>query len=154
MQLSDVRLSEAIRLGGTLKPQGFGNLYYEGKTCAWGAAFDAVGELQNVMSAYDSIGPFALFHALEEAHKHWTWCLTKVASCPECGRSLTVEYVISICLGDKHHWTRERTADWVESIERGLGLWPAEAAQPEPAPESVDSTPTPTSALEPVTVAL
>lgn len=38
-----MRLSEAIRLGAMLKPQGFGSYFRHGATCAMGAAIEAVG---------------------------------------------------------------------------------------------------------------
>lgn len=38
-----MKLSEAIRLGSMLKPQGRGHLLFEDKTCALGAACEADG---------------------------------------------------------------------------------------------------------------
>lgn len=122
-----MRLSEAIRLGAMLKPQAFGSFFTRGSdvtvvgdvlglrrtadsTCALGGALDAVGALE--------------FSALE-----WVayglpsrWPVLRVAAtCPECGECCGAQGVwdvVAVHLNNKHRWTREQIADWVESIEQ------------------------------------
>lgn len=89
-----LRLSEAIRLGSMLHPQGFGAFRSHGRSCALGAAEDA----GFVMTSTEAI-------------------LTSVQPCPhDCCMSSTVFGAI-IHLNDYHGWTREAIADWVETVE-------------------------------------
>jgi hypothetical protein len=109
--MSDLKLSEAIRLGSMLHPQCFGNMSESepdetGRpvwvaTCALGAAMEA--------------GCFETLHLAEMINNH---------PCPVCGpnlrcldadghRSLTV----IAHLNDTHRWTREAIADWVQTVE-------------------------------------
>lgn len=99
-----MKLSEAIRLGAMLKPQGFGDDATERhatESCALGAAYDAA-----------SVEPRA-WHALLRAFP-----LADVISarhCPECQMWF---WSVIPHLNDDHRWTREQTADWVETVER------------------------------------
>src|SRR5678816_2083525 len=92
----NMRLSEAMRLGAMLKPQGFDGYNHDGATCAMGAAFDALGVLESNFT--------------EEEH----FPLTKVRCerCPECGNAPMCYTVASAIfhLNDDHEWTRERIA--------------------------------------------
>lgn len=109
-----MKLSEAIRLGSMMKPQGFWEYAYQAEfgapatTCALGAAFDAIGELDYVMES-DEEWDYAKFPVLA----------VQVSCCPQCGTHCaeTVDSVVPH-LNDSHEWTRERIADWVESIEQ------------------------------------
>ncbi len=103
-----MRLSEAIRLGAMLKPQGFGGMSsnpQSTETCAYGAASDALG--RHVVPLIE-----------------WPWLESK-GRCPDCHESFwpdgkePLKYlsIISSHLNDSHIWTRERIADWVETIE-------------------------------------
>ncbi len=94
--MSNLRLSEAIRLGSMLKPQGFGLMRNrQTASCALDAAQDATG-----MRFLDGVYPF----------------LTKSGRCPECGQwYATGLVVIAYCLNDIHRWSREKIADWVEA---------------------------------------
>ncbi len=38
-----LKLSEAIRIGAAIRPQAFGDFYFEGKSCVMGAAYEAIG---------------------------------------------------------------------------------------------------------------
>lgn len=104
-----MRLSEAIRLGATMTRQCFGDLHDDEftSTCAFGAAWDAIGLLR-VSEATRRLGfPLA-----------WEWIKSTHLSCPKC------EFSDSICgivmhLNDDHHWTREHIADFVE-LHEGL----------------------------------
>lgn len=97
-----MRLSEAIRLGSLLKPQGFGGGSADMsamKTCAYGAANEALGA--NVIPLHV-----------------WPW-LGQPGICPSCGgggREMLLG-IISVHLNDLHRWTREQIADWVETVE-------------------------------------
>lgn len=109
-----MRLSEAIRLGAMMKPQG--QFYHNAamdSTCAMGAALDAVGALWEVPMA----------HAQGDQHvparQRWPWAFEQIG-CPVCGttpkdRGVTSSTVAHI--HNKHGWTREQIADWVETIE-------------------------------------
>jgi hypothetical protein len=94
-----MRLSEAIRLGAMLRPQAFGKMFRtvrgEMRSCALGAAAEALGE-----SPYDSFAP--LFDAMRMCPMGCGW--TSVGS-------------LIPHLNDEHRWTRERIADWVETVE-------------------------------------
>ncbi len=106
-----MRLSEAIRLGATMKPQHFG-MYrdVEGKaTCAMGAAFDAIGE-DTWITGWD------------ETNRS-----LNLGKCPEC-RGFVVGNLI-VHLNDNHRWSRERIADFVELHE------PLTLSEPLPLPE-------------------
>lgn len=97
-----MRLSEAIRLGATMKPQCFGELFSkDGGSCAMGAAQDAAGG-GILYAMYDFIVKLS-----DER-------------CPECGKGRTTgrgcKHLIAH-LNDVHHWTRERIADFVELHE-------------------------------------
>lgn len=100
-----MKFSEAIRLGATLKPQIYGRLANEYGTCAWGAAYDAIGML--VDGGVRSPNP-------------WLWVAKRMeVGCPEfgCSRREPVAAHIITHLNDDHHWTREAIADWVATVE-------------------------------------
>lgn len=109
-----MKLSEAIRLGSMLKPQGFGELFThlgDGRlaSCAIGAAEDAIYGEQNEASDYD---------ADEGAvYVKFMGILRTFAGCPAC--SFGPHWVQQVVhhLNDHHRWTREQIADWVEGIE-------------------------------------
>ena len=50
-----MRLSEAIRLGAMLKPQAFARFFDGHGTCVFGAAADAVGELDETRGVISGI---------------------------------------------------------------------------------------------------
>jgi hypothetical protein len=115
-----MRLSEAIRLGAMLRPQGFHDFIQDlgagiVVSCALGAAAEAIGS-----SAVAVFGPFAdtddLVGELDAAFG--TLLNTKRRGCPSkgCGVRRVTANVIAH-LNDDHRWTREQIADWVESIE-------------------------------------
>lgn len=110
-----MQLSEAIRLGSLLKPQGFGAVLQwkiDGTivTCAYGAALDAVGRVK--------LSPGGV--VLESALPEWNsfFCGSPTA-CPECGKETRMQIIVAH-LNDDHHWTRERIADFVEIVEQSL----------------------------------
>jgi hypothetical protein len=96
-----MKLSEAIRLGSLLRPQGFRYLFdNHGRTCALGAALDAIRKLPDFLS--DRYIP-----------EEWINFINYHSQCPACP---FVGNVITH-LNDFHKWTRESIADWIESIE-------------------------------------
>jgi hypothetical protein len=111
-----MRLSEAIRLGSMLKPQGFGDLYVREGSCALGAAYDAIGAA-NVVKSGD------LDAMRERLRAIWPFLVADTESaCPVCTYTEgNLEYIIAH-LNDFHGWTRERIADWVATIEPSEAL--------------------------------
>lgn len=127
-----MKLSEAIRLGSMLKPQAFGSYRADGGTCAMGAAIDAIGGL--VAGKSDEVwpivaqGPAVCPECADVIHRHHHPYNPYVVVCNPTGAMI-------IHLNDDHRWTRERIADWVQTIE---DAHPAPAQEPETAP-SVDA---------------
>jgi hypothetical protein len=107
-----MRLSEAIRLGAMLKPQGREQLLtHAGRSCALGAALDACGQLRGEQATWPNSPLYATAAAL------WP-ILDVMASAPRDADLLRdrLKYLITQ-LNDERRWTREQIADWVESIE-------------------------------------
>jgi hypothetical protein len=100
-----MKLSEAIRLGAMLKSQAFGELGDAIGTCALGAAYEARG--------------VSFYGEMDDLPPDWYPLLVNTRECcPVCGRRDLIGSVIAECLNDAHRWTRERIADWVETMER------------------------------------
>lgn len=102
-----MKLSEAIRLGAMATVQGFGadSIFSDDAPCALGAARLAAG----IQQPSESI-------VFPELMRHWP-VLAKRTSCPECRKHDEVAIGTVWHLNDEHKWSRERIADWVESIE-------------------------------------
>jgi len=106
-----MKLSEAIRMNGMMRPQGFGSLSIMSPTepCALGGALQSIGK--------QSTHRIANYIEIAVA---WPWsnhpilkdCL--VADCDYIYADATTNI---FHLNDAHHWTREQIADWVASIE-------------------------------------
>lgn len=103
-----MRLSEAIRLGSMLHPQTFERMRQRDRhgdvvaTCAFGAAT-----------------------AAGYSYADETTLTTELAPCPACGSEFgIVGHVMH--LNDTHKWTRERIADWIETLE---SLTPVDAVR-------------------------
>lgn len=119
-----MKLSEAIRLGAMLRPQGRGAFFIiarsndgESSSCALGAAFEAKLGLDTAMEtvelweAYSRISPkdfFKIFPIMEESVAH------------PVHKDSTAQTVFTtvVSLNDCWGWTREQIADWVESVEK------------------------------------
>jgi hypothetical protein len=104
-----MRLSEAIRLGAMLRPQGREEFHDKGgRTCAFGAAGDAIGH--------------RFKDSLYEIYPIWPFLETD-AMCPKCNaRRMVVGVAYNIAkvivhLNADHKWTREQIAEWVATIE-------------------------------------
>ena len=117
-----MKLSEAIRLGAMLRPQGFESFGLDlgnGQrvTCALGAAAEAIGSqsltwqfyaVNNREVAEDLDAVFG--EILNARHRR----------CPVKGcRTRRIPAGVIVHLNDGHRWTREQIAEWVETIENG-----------------------------------
>ena len=114
-----MRMSEAIFLGSTMRPQAFGILFAAdtegGATCAHGAALEAIGQRDK---------------GRVNCAETWPW-LENLGNCPACKPGeFQKPYVALIShLNDHHRWPRERTASWVALVE------PKQPSVSQPAPE-------------------
>jgi hypothetical protein len=92
-----MKLSEAIRLGSMLAPQGFG--FYKdafGASCTIGAAMDAGYDFSQKKARVITSCPLGCSYAADESL-----------------------IIVLAHLNDRHRWTREAIADWVQqAIER------------------------------------
>lgn len=102
-----ISVSEAMLLGSMWKPQGFGIMMGGEKTCAMGAAYEAVNLTMN-----------------DQLPDEWRWLLSTYAFCPACPSSSlpqqTMWGIIVRHLNDQHRWTREHIAEWIKTIETEL----------------------------------
>ena len=107
-----MRLSLAIRLGAMMRPQEFNMVFKRNDdgqycSCAIGAAAEAIGTLPNDNN-----------QGLQEAVAAFPLLLEYVMSptpTPNGPYKETVWCIIAEL--NNSHWTRERIADWVETIE-------------------------------------
>ncbi len=123
-----MRLSEAMRRGAALSPQGFITLVdRQGRTCALGAALEAIGRLP---------GPHETEPETFDYPAEWTcwWKSILLIRCPAC--SVLIHSGVEQLLGhlnDDHKWTREAIADWVATIEpQATEAMPVEAREAVP----------------------
>ncbi len=120
---SDIRLSEAIRLGAMIRRQITGRYFFAGGTCAAGALMEALGLIteENHLRAsaiYRDSDNFQMFPVVKAE-------LSSSENCPECRGGWHCIRDLIVHLNDQCGWTREQIADWVEEIERKRGLMPA-----------------------------
>ena len=112
-----MRLSEAIRLGSMIRPQAFDGWDTKG-SCALAAAAEAAGIDRALL-------PFDGRHDLRycEIAKRFPISYSDVP-CPQCGNSekqSSFPFQATIYhINDCHLWTRERIADFVETVEAQL----------------------------------
>jgi hypothetical protein len=128
-----MKLSEAIRLGAMLKPQTSGVFYRAGKTCANGAALDAIGALDIAANPYCG-------SRNERLKAEFPLVRTLIPRCPVCFYTSLLEWVI-VHLNDDHRWTREQIADWVATVESAISR---DVVSGEPARTSVVDSGVPT----------
>jgi hypothetical protein len=105
-----MKLSEAILLGSTLRPQIKGHLFGDGRSCALGAAAEAIGsEPKDCPTSWEFI------------RSEWPWTEVLLFRCPACWRPRDTANALKLIthLNDFHNWTRQRTAAWVASVEPG-----------------------------------
>ena len=101
-----MRLSDAIRKGIKILPnQAFGQ-WWDGpfSGCAMWTAYVAADMLSLVGK-----GNEAFQQAMPE--------LVLQAVCPACGVPSTRFDIVSNHLNDQHRWTRERIADWLDTLD-------------------------------------
>lgn len=135
-----MKLSEAIRVGSKLHPQGFGDTRVTvhkhnwwcrlglGKcepivtTCALGAAFEA-GDCgsheetaKNSGRAFRGVIAEGQKYTVIEMPTDWINTLYLEADCPQCERREPLKVLIPH-LNDDHKWTREEIALLVERVE-------------------------------------
>lgn len=104
--MTNLKLSEAIRLGAMIRPQVRGEMFKDGGSCVLGAGSEACG------AAYDD-----RLRVISPALKLWPWLEQRKAACPVCA---LVEFNAAHTLAhlnDRHEWTREQIADYVATIE-------------------------------------
>jgi hypothetical protein len=105
-----MKLSEAILLGSTLRPQIKGHLFADGRSCALGAAAEAIGsEPKDCPSSWEFV------------RREWPWTQALSFLCPACWRPRGTRTALDLImhLNDFHGWTRQLTAGWVASVEPG-----------------------------------
>ena len=111
------QLSEAIRIGSMLSPQGRTGIMSGPERCALAAAADAVGmdALWNSMLTQRLVN----YDALEQRFP----ILRRWAEHP-MGRGIPLMPVRNIiwALNDSYGWTRAQIAVWLESVERALAV--------------------------------
>jgi hypothetical protein len=114
-----MKLSEAIREGSKIRPQGFLDWFEvrDGQvcSCAMGAAYEAVRPakaaewielLKEEGELFDDLNFAKLFPGLPT---------TNTFPCPACDKwGLLMLTQAAGHLNDDHEWTREAIADWVE----------------------------------------
>lgn len=107
-----MKLSDAIRLGSMLKPQGYGSrsLWSEDASCVLGAAADAVGMSLNAMRYSRLMDRWPVLNGPSR--------VCPVSDCVSW-HAVPADCLIKILwhLNDTHKWTRERIADFVASVE-------------------------------------
>lgn len=110
-------LSEAMRAGATLRPQCAGQLFSRTRSCAIGAAIEAVTGVSEEPSDSD----FGEFQSLYAA----TFAMRPPCPAEPCyGGNLAFDdlgFVVTH-LNDYHSWPREKIADWVETQESEIGF--------------------------------
>lgn len=99
----NLKLSEAIRLGSMMKPQAYTDAEI-GASCALEAACEAIG-----LAACEWVRLDSQYPILDRADIH----------CPLCSSTDDQEAFEEVVyhLNDDHKWSRERIADFVETIE-------------------------------------
>lgn len=109
-----MRLSEAIREGCKYGRQIFGTRhgYGDGSSCALGAGENGVAGL-----ALETSALFTQFHAEDI----WPMLRTEQVN-PVTKNFQHMNWVIAD-LNNDCLWSREAIAEWVETVERKLGLW-------------------------------
>jgi hypothetical protein len=102
-------LAQAMREGAKLRPQAFYKLFFDGGSCALGAALEAVFGM-------DSVRCPLFWNEIDETLRSCLPQLPRLSACPECGTEFGTLRTVTH-LNDEHRWTRERIADWVETVE-------------------------------------
>lgn len=122
-----MKLSEAIRLGAMMKPQGIGGRMDGETRCALAGASDALGiEARRHLSCVPRVD----YEALRARYPILDAPVEAMPVSDNSGYGWTLLSAIW-ALNDNYEWTRERIADWVQSIEDGLSPAAGEATKVE-----------------------
>lgn len=119
--MNQLKLSEAIRLGAVLRPQGHNALFWAGKTCALGAAMEAAGLKLTERQSDDG-------RMYRELEARWPILMMPFPGVDDLRCKIAI-------LNDNEGLSREAIADFVATIEAQHPI-PTEA-QPEAQPELV-----------------
>jgi len=116
-----MKLSEAIRLGAMLAPQGFEDFVKDlagvRVTCALGAAAEAIGSLNSAALPGFLVLPTLVSAALEAVFGEILNVPRRRCPVKACRvRRVTANVIVH--LNDDHRWTREQIAEWVDTLER------------------------------------
>ncbi len=122
-----MKLSEAIKLGAMLKPQGIGENSIHATspaTCAWGAAIEAaavparIARIEEIAGQAPARGTNggATHSTVYAIPREWQRIAGTRVVCPACLMADGV-YRIIPHLNDDHRWTREQIADWIATME-------------------------------------
>lgn len=128
-----MKLSEAIRLGAMWTKQGVQteSMLSSIAPCALGAALLAIGKQKATPESP---------HGYKTVTDTWPWLKTKMRD-PVGGMEATAMEIIWL-LNDGFHWTRERIADWVATVEPQETLRdPLPMPQPMPLPKPFEPVP-------------
>ena len=102
-------LSDAMLLGSTFRKQSWTDIYHNGRTCALGAAAEAIGI--NVTEG-DNLDTQELLEARFPATEMDEEIPCPVTNCVDSNYSV---YDSVVHLNDEHHWKRERIAEWLKT---------------------------------------
>lgn len=162
-----MKLSEAIRLGSMLGPQAYGVLQREVSTrkwlmgligplvktteyCAMGAAQAASGDETETRIADGTVALVSRdgtarvlavgeCYTLLKSAREWRETMSARSECPSCKLFDDVALLIPH-LNDNHRWTRERIAEFVETIERQIANEPVDGVTSRGAVRQENST--------------
>lgn len=110
-------LSHLIREGATLAPQCYGTLFYFRAVDSGAYPFDGLSAMGAAHMAYESrktLNP----KNIPKLSRFLPGAYERGSQCPECQTNNfdgSIVYTVTH-LNDDHRWTRERIADWLESI--------------------------------------
>ena len=113
-----MKLSDAIRLGSKLTPQAWSRLKSKhGGTCALGAALEGI-EYDFDISIKDTFESYwsKLIKAAEYIDGRWPEVINTVVLCPLCPEKSGFLTETITHLNDDHRVTRERIAEWIDSL--------------------------------------
>lgn len=121
-----MKLSQAIKEGAKLRPQGFGDLFTTSDSgddvlsCALGGALEATGMLtpdtffSNIDAKFCYLDLVAQFEGLDY-FVNKQWYQRPKYSCPDCNTANEIDDIV-IHLNDDEKWTREQIAAFVEAF--------------------------------------
>ncbi len=110
-----MKLSEAIRLGAMMKPQAF-KAYHSDGACALQAASEACGIVP--LAGIHEESPLMIPYP--QLRRQFPVLDLDMSCCDKrCFQQWNITDMMSVIwhLNDDHRWTRERIADWVETVE-------------------------------------